>query len=156
MSKVLLPLFLFCACWSAQAQLSLSMHTRMGGALDFASSNEIGLNVDLGKKNYASARIAMTRYTAWFSGDVNRPQMSPILGLGKVFSLTQRIALGGELDLRFDGTVWAKVLCGMRYQFFSKKQLGLFDLIRHGIHIRSRPKVRLDHFSSQQIGTFSG
>lgn len=102
MSKALLPLFLFCACWSAQAQLSLSMHTRVGGALDFASSNEIGLNVDLDKKNYASARIAMTRYTDWFSGDVNRPQISPILGLGKVFSLTQRIALGGELDLRWN------------------------------------------------------
>ncbi|MEK9830522.1 MAG: hypothetical protein VW420_06825, partial [Schleiferiaceae bacterium] len=68
--------------YGAQAQISVSLHSRVGGILDDAYSTEMGVNYTLPSGSYVGMRLASIRYTAFLSGAPAEKRTLPILGVG--------------------------------------------------------------------------
>lgn len=101
--KALLILWSFLALASeAHAQISVSLHSRVGGILDDAYSTEMGVNYTLPSGSYVGMRLASIRYTAFLSGAPAEKRTLPILGVGSIYRINRRVSLGGELQVRFN------------------------------------------------------
>jgi hypothetical protein len=102
MKRLLLACSFFAFAFGVKAQISLSLHSRVGGILDDAYSTEMGVNYTLPSGSYVAMRLASIRYTAFLSGAPAQKRTLPILGVGSIYRITRRISLGGEIHVRFN------------------------------------------------------
>lgn len=102
MKRLLLACGFFAFSFGVKAQISLSIHSRVGGILDDAYSTEMGVNYTLPSGSYVAMRLASIRYTAFLSGAPAQKRTLPILGVGSIYRITRRVSLGGELQVRFN------------------------------------------------------
>lgn len=109
MKRLLLACGFFVFAFGVKAQISLSLHSRVGGILDEAYSTEIGMNYTLPSGSYVTMRLASIRYTAFLSGAPAQERTLPILGVGSIYRITRRVSLGGELQVRFNDPATANL-----------------------------------------------
>lgn len=102
MKRLLLACGFIAFAFGVKAQISLSLHSRVGGILDDAYSTEMGVNYTLPSGSYVAMRLASIRYTAFLSGAPAQKRTLPILGVGSIYRITRRISLGGEIHVRFN------------------------------------------------------
>jgi hypothetical protein len=111
--KALLILWSFLALASeAHAQISVSLHSRVGGILDEAYSTECGLQYSLPTGSYVAMRLASIRYTAFLSGAPVQKRALPVLGVGSIYRITRWVSLGGEVHVRFNDPASANLGIG--------------------------------------------
>ena len=109
MKRLLLACGFFVFAFGVKAQISLSLHSRVGGILDEAYSTEIGMNYTLPSGSFVTMRLASIRYTAFLSGAPAQERTLPILGVGSIYRITRRVSLGGELQVRFNDPATANL-----------------------------------------------